>query len=83
MIEQRVDESKDDNTYEYKEDKEQHNEDKEHNEVNTNIKPVELHEPYLPKEISGNKKYTLVLDLDETLVHYVEVNYIINNLIKN
>jgi hypothetical protein len=28
--------------------------------------------PFLPKEISNEKQYTLVLDLDETLVHYVE-----------
>ena len=27
-------------------------------------------EPYLPKKIEGNKKYTLVLDLDETLISF-------------
>jgi hypothetical protein len=31
--------------------------------------------PYLPG-ITESRKYTLVLDLDETLVHYYEVNYI-------
>lgn len=29
--------------------------------------------PYLPAELPEGKKYTLVLDLDETLVHYVEI----------
>jgi len=31
--------------------------------------------PYLPKleETKGNSTYTLILDLDETLVHYFEV----------
>jgi hypothetical protein len=29
--------------------------------------------PFLPKEIEDGKQYTLVLDLDETLVHYYEV----------
>jgi len=28
--------------------------------------------PYLPKIPSNNRKYTLVLDLDETLIHYIE-----------
>ena len=28
--------------------------------------------PYLPSKLANNKKYTLVLDLDETLIHYVE-----------
>ena len=28
--------------------------------------------PYLTPKIANNKKYTLVLDLDETLIHYVE-----------
>ncbi len=30
--------------------------------------------PYLP-EVESPETYTLVLDLDETLVHYIEVNY--------
>lgn len=35
--------------------------------------------PYL-KPIDSNNKYTLVLDLDETLVHYFEVNIpVLNN----
>ena len=38
---------------------------KEKNYENTNIIV-----PYLPKEIEGNKKYTLVLDLDETLISF-------------
>jgi predicted secreted acid phosphatase len=29
--------------------------------------------PYLPP-VSGSKKYTLVLDLDETLLHFEEVS---------
>ena len=29
--------------------------------------------PYLPSEVKTGMKYTLVLDLDETLVHYFEV----------
>ena len=28
--------------------------------------------PYLPESIANNKKYTLVLDLDETLIHYID-----------
>jgi hypothetical protein len=29
--------------------------------------------PYLPPTMPEGKTYTLVLDLDETLVHYIEV----------
>lgn len=29
-------------------------------------------EPYLPKLQPGDKEYTLVLDLDETLIHFVD-----------
>jgi len=28
--------------------------------------------PYLPKKMPGEREYTLVLDLDETLIHYSE-----------
>jgi CTD small phosphatase-like protein 2 len=35
-----------------------------------NNKKEELIEPYLPKEIERNKKFTLVLDLDETLISF-------------
>jgi hypothetical protein len=34
--------------------------------------------PYLPKIDSSNNTYTLVLDLDETLLHFEEVKYLIN-----
>ena len=30
--------------------------------------------PYLKSEVANNRVYTLVLDLDETLVHYFEVS---------
>ena len=29
--------------------------------------------PFLPKLVAGGKKYTLCLDLDETLVHYKDI----------
>lgn len=32
----------------------------------------EVFAPYLPEGISRNKNYTLVLDLDETLIHYFD-----------
>lgn len=32
-----------------------------------------VYPPYLPALPPDNQTYTLVLDLDETLVHYVEV----------
>ena len=44
---------------------------------NTNHLPSALKVPFLP-EIE-NRQYTLVLDLDETLVHYQEV-FILKNL---
>ena len=31
--------------------------------------------PYLPPRAKNAKPYTLVLDLDETLIHFEEVNY--------
>jgi hypothetical protein len=33
----------------------------------TSINPT-----YLPRSFQEHRKYTLVLDLDETLIHYVE-----------
>lgn len=33
--------------------------------------------PYLPPKKPDAKDYTLVLDLDETLIHFEEVKYII------
>lgn len=36
--------------------------------------------PYLPNFIANNKKFTLVLDLDETLIHYVEMMTCTNNI---
>ena len=35
--------------------------------------PPQAPAPYLPKDLPEGKTHTLVLDLDETLVHYVEV----------
>ena len=32
----------------------------------------EVFAPYLPEGMSRNKNYTLVLDLDETLIHYFD-----------
>lgn len=43
----------------------------------TALQPVQplpkVKAPYLPENSTG-REYTLVLDLDETLVHYFEVN---------
>lgn len=30
--------------------------------------------PFLPPTVSNNKEYTLVLDLDETLIHYCDIS---------
>ncbi len=36
--------------------------------------PLQLVEaPYITSEVANNREYTLVLDLDETLVHYFEM----------
>ena len=37
-----------------------------------NLRPTSNVPPYLPNLQSNNRKYTLVLDLDETLIHYIE-----------
>jgi len=39
-----------------------------------NSLPV-VYSPYLPLSIAKGKKYTLVLDLDETLIHYFEYGH--------
>lgn len=38
--------------------------------ITTRSNSMPSREPYLPAEISRNLEYTLVLDLDETLVHF-------------
>jgi len=35
--------------------------------------------PYLPPVSNTESPYTLVLDLDETLIHFAEVNSLITN----
>jgi len=37
------------------------------------ISVVQPKPPYLPKQVPGESKFTLVLDLDETLIHYFEM----------
>ena len=37
-----------------------------------NPRPTSIVPPYLANIPSNNRKYTLVLDLDETLIHYIE-----------
>jgi len=40
-------------------------------------------EPYLPPTPANERKYTLVLDLDETLVHFDQVPFHFNSLEKS
>lgn len=40
-------------------------------EENQYMQPL-IPAPYLPPKVSNNKQFTLVLDLDETLIHYIE-----------
>ena len=44
------------------------------NDSNNNTNILQPVPPFLGEKINNGKKYTLVLDLDETLVHYVEDN---------
>jgi len=34
----------------------------------------DVKDPYLPPKQPSDKEYTLVIDLDETLIHFVDVN---------
>lgn len=43
--------------------------------INARSSSLPSKEPYLPSEVTGDHKYTLVLDLDETLVHFDPVSY--------
>jgi len=60
-----------------KNDKNDSNETLEETQISKPDKKESPVEPFLPK--IKNKIYTLVLDLDETLVHYVEVIKILIN----
>ena len=44
------------------------------NNINNDLNNINYEPPYLP-DIRSEFKYTVVLDLDETLIHYIDVKY--------
>lgn len=43
--------------------------------INPRSNSLPSREPYLPNEVAKGHQYTLVLDLDETLIHFDPVSF--------